>query len=44
MSAQRKIESISEGVPALPRPREPAHIIKDDAEAIAVAPGWRPSS
>jgi SfnB family sulfur acquisition oxidoreductase len=37
MSAQRKIESISEGLPALPRPREPAHVIRDDAEAIAVA-------
>ena len=37
MSAQRKIESISEGVPPLPRPREPAYVIKDDAEAIAVA-------
>lgn len=37
MSVQRKIESISEGVPPLPRPREPAHVIKDDAEALAVA-------
>ena len=37
MSVQRKIESISEGVPPLPRPREPAYVIKDDAEAIAVA-------
>ncbi len=37
MSVQRKIESISEGVPPLPRPLEPAHVIKDDAEAIAVA-------
>ena len=37
MSVQRKIESIVEGVPALPRPREAAHVIKDDAEAIAVA-------
>jgi SfnB family sulfur acquisition oxidoreductase len=27
----------AEGVPAVPRPREPAHIIKSDAEAIAVA-------
>jgi SfnB family sulfur acquisition oxidoreductase len=26
-----------EGVPAVPRPSEPAHIIKSDAEAIAVA-------
>lgn len=25
------------GVPGLPRPSQPAHIIKDDAEAIAVA-------
>ena len=39
MSVQRKIESIAEGVPALPRPREPAHIIRSDAEAIAVAHG-----
>ena len=37
MSVQRKIESMVEGVPALPRPREAAHIVKDDAEAIAVA-------
>ena len=37
MSVQRKIESMVEGVPALPRPREAAHVIKDDAEAIAVA-------
>lgn len=37
MSVQRKIESISEGVPPLPRPRESAYVIKDDAEAIAVA-------
>lgn len=27
----------AEGVPAVPRPSEPAHIIKSDAEAIAVA-------
>jgi SfnB family sulfur acquisition oxidoreductase len=27
----------SRGVPAVPRPPEPAHIIRDDAEAIAVA-------
>ncbi len=27
----------SEGVPAAPRPPEPAHIIRDDAEAITVA-------
>lgn len=26
-----------EGVPGFPRPREPAHVIKDDAEAIAIA-------
>ena len=26
-----------EGVPAVPRPSEPAHIIKSDAEAIEVA-------
>ena len=25
------------GVPGVPRPSEPAHIIKDDAEAVAVA-------
>jgi SfnB family sulfur acquisition oxidoreductase len=29
----------SQGVPAIPRPSEPAHIIRDDAEAIAVAKG-----
>jgi hypothetical protein len=27
----------SQGVPAAPRPPEPAHIIRDDAEAVAVA-------
>lgn len=27
----------AEGVPAVPRPSEPAHVIKSDAEAIAVA-------
>jgi SfnB family sulfur acquisition oxidoreductase len=27
----------TQGVPAIPRPSEPAHIIRDDAEAIAVA-------
>ncbi len=30
-------QEASRGVPAVPRPPEPAHIIRDDAEAIAVA-------
>jgi SfnB family sulfur acquisition oxidoreductase len=33
----KPIETIGIGVPAVARPTEPAHIIKDDAEAIAVA-------
>lgn len=37
MTAQRKIESLSEAAPPLPRPREPAHVIRDDAEAIGIA-------
>jgi SfnB family sulfur acquisition oxidoreductase len=31
------VTTASQGVPAVPRPPEPAHIIRDDAEAIAVA-------
>jgi SfnB family sulfur acquisition oxidoreductase len=30
-------QEASRGVPAVPRPPEPAHIVRDDAEAIAVA-------
>jgi alkylation response protein AidB-like acyl-CoA dehydrogenase len=30
-------QEASNGVPAVPRPPKPAHIIRDDAEAIAVA-------
>lgn len=37
MSAALKEQAPSRGVPGLPRPTKPAHIIKDDAEAIAVA-------
>lgn len=37
MSAAFKEEAPLRGVPGLPRPTKPAHIIKDDAEAIAVA-------
>lgn len=37
MSVQRKIESVAQGVRALPKPREPAHVIGSDAEAIEVA-------
>ena len=29
----------AEGVPGVLRPLEPAHVIKDDAEAIAIATG-----
>ncbi len=29
----------AEGVPGVPQPLEPAHVIKDDAEAIAIATG-----
>ncbi|MDQ0456356.1 SfnB family sulfur acquisition oxidoreductase [Rhizobium paknamense] len=35
--AQFQSRDETHGVPAVARPREPAHIIKDDAEAIAVA-------
>jgi len=35
MTAQSK--ATPQGVPGLPRPSQPAHIIKDDAEAIAIA-------
>ncbi|OLP61797.1 SfnB family sulfur acquisition oxidoreductase [Xaviernesmea oryzae] len=35
--SQLKTRDTDRGVPAVPRPSEPAHIIKDDAEAIAVA-------
>jgi SfnB family sulfur acquisition oxidoreductase len=31
------VTTASQGAPAVPRPPEPAHIIRDDAEAIAVA-------
>src|SRR3984885_8720775 len=31
------VTTASQGVPAVPRPPKPAHIIRDDAEAIAVA-------
>lgn len=31
------LEDPRAGVPAVPRPSEPAHVVKDDAEAIAVA-------
>lgn len=37
MSAAFKEAAPQRGVPGLPRPTKPAHIIKDDAEAIAVA-------
>src|SRR3954453_11725560 len=37
MQAQRKLESLAQGVPPMPRPAAPAHVIRDDAEAIAVA-------
>lgn len=37
MSAALKEQTPLRGVPGLPRPTKPAHIIKDDAEAIAVA-------
>ena len=37
MSVQRKLESIAEGVPALPRPSTPAHVVRSDAEAIEIA-------
>src|SRR3954454_1486036 len=37
MQAQRKLESLAQGVPPMPRPAEPARVIRDDAEAIAVA-------
>lgn len=32
-----KTDKAVASVPAVPRPAEPAHIIKDDAEAIAIA-------
>jgi SfnB family sulfur acquisition oxidoreductase len=37
MSAALKEQTPLRGAPGLPRPTKPAHIIKDDAEAIAVA-------
>ncbi|MFO1039706.1 MAG: SfnB family sulfur acquisition oxidoreductase [Geminicoccaceae bacterium] len=37
MTVHQPIGAIQGGAPALPRPSEPAHVIKDDAEAIAVA-------
>jgi len=37
MSALFKDASAQQGVPAVPRPDAPAHVIRDDAEAIAVA-------
>ncbi|MBB3937037.1 SfnB family sulfur acquisition oxidoreductase [Aureimonas phyllosphaerae] len=35
--AGQKIEAAGQAVPGVPRPTTPAHIIRDDAEAIAVA-------
>ncbi|WP_062119416.1 SfnB family sulfur acquisition oxidoreductase [Aureimonas sp. AU40] len=35
--AGQKIEAAAKAVPGLPRPSAPAHVIADDAEAIAVA-------
>ena len=35
--AKIDVSSAAKGVPGLPRPTTPAHIIRDDAEAIAVA-------
>jgi len=35
--SQVNTENAIQAVPAVPRPTEPAHVIKDDAEAIAVA-------
>ena len=37
MSTLFKDASAQQGVPAVPRPDAPAHVIRDDAEAIAVA-------
>ena len=37
MSIQRKIGPIAQGVPGLPKPARPAHIITSDAEAIQIA-------
>ena len=37
MSALSLAATKPEGVPGVPRPRTPAHVIRDDAEAIAVA-------
>ena len=37
--SQVNTENAVQAVPAIPRPTAPAHVIKDDAEAIAVARG-----
>jgi SfnB family sulfur acquisition oxidoreductase len=37
MTVIQNIETRAEGVPGVPRPSAPAHIIRDDAEAIVVA-------
>ncbi len=37
MSAARQLEIPAAGVPGVPRPARPAHVIRDDAEALSVA-------
>jgi hypothetical protein len=37
LETTRESKTSSKGVPALPRPTQPAYIIKNDAEAITIA-------